>query len=105
MTDPTEDIRRIWSTVLGTEVQDTDVNFFDAGGHSLLVMVLQEHLEELTAREIALEDLFEHPTIRAQAGLLAAGPAADAAVDAGLGARARSQILGRNRPEAAEDRA
>ncbi|MFE0174035.1 acyl carrier protein [Streptomyces sp. NPDC059002] len=103
MTDPTEDIRRIWSTVLGTEVHDTDVNFFDAGGHSLLVMVLQEHLEELAAREIALEDLFEHPTIRAQAGLLAAGPAG-AAADAGLGARARSQLLGRNRSETAEDR-
>ncbi|GGS59135.1 phosphopantetheine-binding protein [Streptomyces violaceus] len=105
MTDPTEDIRRIWSTVLGTEVQDTEVNFFDVGGHSLLVMVLQEHLEELAAREIALEDLFEHPTIRAQADLLAAGPAVDAAVDVGLGARARSQLLGRNRSEAAEDRA
>ncbi|WP_329193474.1 acyl carrier protein [Streptomyces sp. NBC_01435] len=105
MTDPTEDIRRIWSTVLGTEVQDTDVNFFDAGGHSLLVMVLQEHLEELAMREIALEDLFEHPTIRAQAGLLAAGPATGAAADAGLGARVRSQLLGRNRSEAVEDRA
>ncbi|MFE9928548.1 acyl carrier protein [Streptomyces sp. NPDC005533] len=107
MTDPTEDIRRIWSTVLGTEVQDTDVNFFDAGGHSLLVMVLQEHLEELAMREIALEDLFDHPTIRAQAALLTAGPdaAAGAAVDAGLGARARSQLLGRNRSETAEDRA
>lgn len=104
MTDPTEDIRRIWSTVLGTEVQDTDVNFFDAGGHSLLVMVLQEHLEELAMREIALEDLFEHPTIRAQAGLLTTGPAAGAAVDAGLGARARAQLLGRNNSEAVEDR-
>ncbi|MFF3674591.1 phosphopantetheine-binding protein [Streptomyces sp. NPDC002120] len=104
MTDPTEDIRRIWSTVLGTEVRDTDVNFFDAGGHSLLVMVLQEHLEELAMREIALEDLFDHPTIRAQAALLAAGPDA-AAVDAGLGARARSQLLGRNRSETVEDRA
>ncbi|GGW16452.1 hypothetical protein GCM10018980_19190 [Streptomyces capoamus] len=105
MTDPTEDIRRIWSTVLGTEVQDIDVNFFDAGGHSLLVMVLQEHLEELAVREIALEDLFEHPTIRAQAGLLAGGPATGAVPDAGLGARDRSQLLGRNRSETVEDRA
>ncbi|MFB8139403.1 acyl carrier protein [Streptomyces parvus] len=105
MTDPTEDIRRIWSTVLGTEVQDTDVNFFDAGGHSLLFMVLQEHLEELAERDIALEELFEHPTIRAQAGLLVGGPADAAAVDAGLGGRARSELLGRNRPKAVEDRA
>ncbi|MFI6682992.1 acyl carrier protein [Streptomyces sp. NPDC050485] len=102
MTDPIEGIRRIWSTVLGTEVQDTDVNFFDAGGHSLLVMVLQEHLEELVGREIALEDLFEHPTVRAQATLLAAGPAT-AAVEAGLGARTRSQLLGRSRSDASEE--
>ncbi|MFJ8313849.1 MULTISPECIES: acyl carrier protein [unclassified Streptomyces] len=103
MTDPIEDIRRIWSTVLGTEVQDTDVNFFDAGGHSLLVMVLQEHLEELVGREIALEDLFEHPTVRAQAALLAAGPGGAAPVEAGLGARTRSQLLGRNRSDVSKE--
>ncbi|MEI5097700.1 phosphopantetheine-binding protein [Streptomyces sp. PmtG] len=103
MTDSMEEIRRIWSTVLGTEVHDTDVNFFDAGGHSLLVMVLEEHLEELAGREIALEDLFEHTTIRAQAGLLAG--TSNAAADAGLGARARAELLGRNRSAVAEDRA
>ncbi|WKX73993.1 acyl carrier protein [Streptomyces sp. XD-27] len=96
MTDPMEDVRRIWSTVLGAEIQDVDVNFFDAGGHSLLVMVLQEHLEELAGRELAIEDLFEHPTIRAQAGLLADRPDAGAAVDAELGGRDRSQLLGRS---------
>ncbi|MFC7817159.1 acyl carrier protein [Streptomyces sp. NPDC057367] len=97
MTDPMEDVRRIWSAVLGAEVQDVDVNFFDAGGHSLLVMVLQEHLEDLAGREVAIEDLFEHPTVRAQAGLLADRPGTGAAVDTGLGGRDRSQLLGRSR--------
>ncbi|WP_406171525.1 acyl carrier protein [Streptomyces sp. NBC_00996] len=106
MTEPVEDVRHIWSTVLATEIQDVDVNFFDAGGHSLLVMVLQEHLEELAGREIAIEDLFEQPTIRAQAGLVAGRSGADSAVDAGLGARARSQLLGRRRGRAVtEDQA
>jgi aryl carrier-like protein len=97
MTEPVEDIRRIWSTVLAAEIQDVDVNFFDAGGHSLLVMVLQEHLEELAGREIAIEDLFERTTIRAQAGLIAGRSDAEPTVDAGLGARTRSQLLGRHR--------
>ncbi|MFL6137850.1 MAG: acyl carrier protein [Frankiaceae bacterium] len=105
MTDRTEDVRRIWSTVLGTEIEDTDVNFFDVGGYSLLVMVLQEHLEELAGRPIALEDLFEHPTIRAQADLLGRDLSATAPVDEGLGPRARSQLLGRNRTGADEERA
>ncbi|MFD8783561.1 acyl carrier protein [Kitasatospora sp. NPDC059599] len=96
MTDPIEDVRRIWSTVLGAEVQDVDVNFFDAGGHSLLVMVLQEHLEEITGREVAIEDLFEHPTVRAQAALLTDRPATAAPADTALGGRDRSRLLGRS---------
>jgi len=93
MTDLIEDVRQRWSAVLGTEIHDTDVNFFEAGGHSLLVMVLQEHLEELAGREIAIEVLFDHPTIRTQARLLASGPSATVHDD--LGARDRAQLLRR----------
>jgi acyl carrier protein len=66
-----ETVRRVWSTVLGTEVTNLDVGFFEAGGHSLLLMVLQGRLEGLAGREIPIEDLFEHVTVRAQAALLA----------------------------------
>ncbi|MBY8884723.1 acyl carrier protein [Streptomyces sp. PTM05] len=105
MTEPVEDVRRIWSTVLATEVQDVDVNFFDAGGHSLLVMVLQEHLEELFGREISIEDLFEAPTIRAQAHLLTGSSDPKQERDSGFGAHSRSRLIGRgNGRAAAEDR-
>jgi len=110
VTDPTDAVRpsdqinavrRIWSSVLDTEVISLDVNFFDAGGHSLLVMVLQEHLEELAGREISIEDLYQHTTVRAQAKMLTVGHSSDERAE--LGGHNRRQLLGRNRGGRAAD--
>jgi hypothetical protein len=50
-----------------------DTNFFDAGGHSLLVPALQVMLAERTGTELSIVDLFASPTIATQARLLSAG--------------------------------
>ncbi|MGW6027028.1 amino acid adenylation domain-containing protein [Streptomyces sp. NPDC055099] len=73
--DLTDQVAALWTEVLdGAEVAG-DVNFFDAGGDSLLLMVLMERLSELTGRDLDAADLFEHSTIDAQVAFLEEGSA------------------------------
>ncbi|HXO26582.1 MAG TPA: beta-ketoacyl synthase N-terminal-like domain-containing protein, partial [Thermoanaerobaculia bacterium] len=62
-----ESVARLWAEVLGVGEVGRDDNFFDLGGHSLLLARLHVRLEDLLGREISLLDLFLHPTVRAQA--------------------------------------
>ena len=59
----------IWGEVLG-RVPDEDENFFDAGGHSLLLARVQALIEERCGRRVSTVDLFRHPTIRTLAASL-----------------------------------
>jgi aryl carrier-like protein len=49
-----------------------DVNFFDAGGDSMLLMLLTDVLNETGDVWVDSVDLFQHSTVTAQADLLAA---------------------------------
>jgi amino acid adenylation domain-containing protein len=60
-------IHQIWQEVLLVDQISTDDNFFDAGGHSLLLAAVQTRLESAFHREIASVDLYRYPTIRALA--------------------------------------
>jgi hypothetical protein len=100
-TDGIEAVRRIWCAVLDLEDVSPDANFFDEGGSSVLVLLVQERLEQLVGRPVPVEDLFHHSTIRAQAGYLFApasppAPPAGRAPDRGrlLGQRGRSRPAG-----------
>jgi hypothetical protein len=42
-------------------------NFFDLGGHSLLLVQVQAKLRVALRREIAIVEMFQYPTIRAMA--------------------------------------
>jgi hypothetical protein len=88
-------VREVWTEVLDVDVAPLDVNFLDAGGSSLLMIMLWEQLQELTERDLKVSDLFEHATVRAQAALLTA-PATRGA-PAPVPARDRSALLGRAR--------
>ena len=88
-------VRDAWAEVLDVGVVPLDVNFLDAGGSSLLMIMLWEQLQELTERELRVSDLFEHATVRAQAALLRA-PAARRD-PAAVPARDQSALLGRAR--------
>ncbi|MFE5583112.1 amino acid adenylation domain-containing protein [Kitasatospora sp. NPDC056531] len=63
-------VARVWQEVFRTEAVGADQNFFDLGGHSLLMVELHHRLRAATGREIELLDLFQHTTVRAQAELL-----------------------------------
>ncbi|MFD7826552.1 amino acid adenylation domain-containing protein [Kitasatospora sp. NPDC059803] len=60
-----------WREVLGVVDVPGDVNFFDLGGHSLLVPALQEALHRHTGVRLPILDLFRHSTVADLAARLA----------------------------------
>jgi hypothetical protein len=74
------DLAAIWQGVLGVERVSVHDNFFDLGGHSLLMAQAHSRLQELLAREVPIVDLFRFPTIHLLASHLTdgGGPAASA---------------------------
>jgi amino acid adenylation domain-containing protein len=68
---PTERaVHETWCSVLGRQRCGIAENFFDIGGHSLLLGQVQQALVERFGRDIPLLRLLEHPTIEAQASYL-----------------------------------
>ncbi|WP_327418644.1 amino acid adenylation domain-containing protein [Streptomyces sp. NBC_01233] len=81
-------VRAAWCEVLGEVPPDDDVNFFEAGGHSLLLVRLQAMLKRHAGLELSVAELLRFTSVRAQAarlgspdGLPQAAPAAVAAAD------------------------
>ena len=94
-------IAGIWEQVLGRSSVGTADNFFDLGGHSLLVVQVQRRLHEACGREVSLTDMFRLPTIQALAAHLS-GHAVSTAVDDGRNrANARRMVRARALPTAA----
>ncbi len=56
-------IAGIWQRVLHVPKVGTRDNFFDIGGHSLLVVQVLKELREQVAKPIQMTDLFKHTTI------------------------------------------
>src|SRR5690606_22811704 len=56
-------IAQVWQKVLGLPAVGIHDNFFDLGGHSLLLVQAQRQLQEALGREIPLVQLLEKPTI------------------------------------------
>lgn len=54
----------IWKDALCIEQVGVDDNFFDLGGHSLLVARVRFLLSERLGRKVALVDFFTYPTVR-----------------------------------------
>ena len=57
-------VTRIWTEVLGIPAVGLDDNFFDLGGHSLLLITLERRLREALECEVKIVELFQFPTIR-----------------------------------------
>ncbi|HEV2146072.1 MAG TPA: amino acid adenylation domain-containing protein [Longimicrobiaceae bacterium] len=62
-----ERIAAIWAEVLDLERVGAHDNFFDLGGHSLLLMRVHERLERVLGREVPLVGLLQNPTVRSLA--------------------------------------
>ena len=56
-------IAEVWQQLLGIDQIGRDDNFFDLGGHSLLLIQAQTALNERLGRSLAVTDLFQFPTI------------------------------------------
>jgi acyl carrier protein len=63
-------IAGLWQEVLFVEVIDRDDNFFDLGGHSLLLMKVNLKLKQHCRKEISLIEMFKYPTISTLAEFL-----------------------------------
>jgi amino acid adenylation domain-containing protein len=60
----------IWKNLLGVHTVGIHDNFFDIGGHSLLLIQLHAQLQAAFAVDIPMIELFRSPTISAQAEYL-----------------------------------
>ncbi len=58
-----EDLAAIWREVLGVERVGVEDNFFEIGGHSLLVAKVVSRVRERLDIELPMKFLFEQPTI------------------------------------------
>jgi len=94
-------IAEIWAEVLGLERVGAHDNFFDLGGHSLLLARVHAALRQKLDTEISIVELFRFPTVASLAQRLSEADGAQDAVEpdrqrgvrrrAAAGARARSR--------------
>lgn len=74
---PRSDVERriaeIWSQVLEKERIGVEDNFFDLGGHSLLMAQAYSRLRDAFDRDFSMIDLFRYPTVRSLAQFLEKG--------------------------------
>jgi amino acid adenylation domain-containing protein len=63
-------IAEVWQEVLKVEKVGLNDNFFDLGGHSLLLVQVQSRLRKRLNRDIMLIDLFQRPTVGSLAEFL-----------------------------------
>lgn len=72
---PSEIERRIvhlWQTLLHQQDIGIHDNFFDLGGHSLLLVQLQSRLRRDLGVDLSIKDLFQNPTVAGMAAHIAA---------------------------------
>jgi hypothetical protein len=72
LTDLENLIVAIWKEILSLSSVDLDHNFFDAGGSSITLALVEHRLHEITDKPFTITDLFRHTTIRSLAQFLAA---------------------------------
>ncbi len=107
-TDAEKKLAVIWQDVLGLEQVGSHNNFFDIGGHSLLLARVHAAIRKQFPKNISLLDLFRYTTIHSLAAFLSDSSGAEPA--RGLNAeraqrqreaakRQRRQVVRRPRPE------
>lgn len=66
----TEQIARIWADLLEMDSCPMDVDFFDLGGQSLLILQMRNRLMEQLGVEVSVVDLLQYPTVTALSNFL-----------------------------------
>ena len=73
-TEIEQSIATVWQQVLHLEKVGVDDNFFDLGGHSLLMAQTHSQLREVMEQEISIVEMFKYPTISSLAKYLSEEP-------------------------------
>jgi amino acid adenylation domain-containing protein len=99
---PTDDVEgaiaQIWQKILSLEKVGVHDNFFDMGGHSLLVVKAQSQLNKLGYGEVSITDLFTHPTISTLALFLSGNGCASTLSNVKrVSARERGSVAGQSK--------
>jgi amino acid adenylation domain-containing protein len=95
-------VAAVWAEVLGVEQVGRDDNFFDLGGHSLLMVRAHGRLQEAFGRPVSMVEMFRLPTVAALAAHLAqaaAGAATAATTPAPAALTAAQERGARQREE------
>jgi len=66
-------VAKIWRELFQSEQVSMEENFFDLGGHSLLLVQVHKRLQEAIERSLPIVTLFQYPTIRSLARNLSEG--------------------------------
>jgi amino acid adenylation domain-containing protein len=74
-------VARVWREVLGIDDIGLHDNFFDLGGHSLLVPRVHRRLKELFDTTLSIVELFRHPTVADLAAHLGGSRTGGASLD------------------------
>ena len=88
MTAPQRRVAALWCEMLHINSVGLHDNFFDIGGHSLLLVKLHVALKREFTTDVALVELFQHTTVHAQAARMARQRSAEGAL-----ARANQRAL------------
>ena len=70
MTPTQRKVAGLWAEILRTNRISLHDNFFDVGGHSMLVVKLHAALKREFDSDLTLTELFQHTTVAAQAARL-----------------------------------
>jgi len=92
-------IAGVWRELLGVDGVGAEDNFFDLGGHSLLLVRLQAKLASDLGHDVPVVELFQYPTVRSLAARLQ-GRAGTDGVEAGEQRAAERDAAGTRRREA-----
>ncbi|WP_441251381.1 amino acid adenylation domain-containing protein [Kitasatospora sp. McL0602] len=89
--DLTATVTSVWHELLDGRPFGPDSNFFDVGGHSLMLVKLREALRRATGTQPTIADLLRHTTVRAQTRLLGGAEAEQRPVRAAAAPRRRAE--------------
>jgi amino acid adenylation domain-containing protein len=63
-------LKSVWKEILSADDIGTNENFFDIGGHSLLMFKVHSKLAQAVRCNLSITDLFRYPTIRSLANFI-----------------------------------
>jgi thioesterase domain-containing protein/aryl carrier-like protein len=73
-----------WADLLGRNEVGIDDNFFEVGGNSEMLAVLQQRIKRQSVKDIPVAELFQNPTIRQQTELILKEAKSKAKLPAGV---------------------